>query len=95
MAKVITTIAAENGMDFEDIMSFKTNDYVGIVDQANGGFMLMRKQSAYFEPCYIEYRRCGKNLQELDDVVFEECGEHIAEVFDHSNYAIKLECEVY
>lgn len=90
MAKVITTIAAENGMDFEDIMSFKTDDYIGIVNQVDGGFVLMRRQSAYFEPCCIEYRRCGKNLQDLDDVVFEECGEHIIEVFDHSNYAIEL-----
>ena len=90
MAKVITTIAAENGMDFEDIMSFKTNDYIGIVNQVDGGFVLMRRQSAYFELYCIEYRRCGKNLQELDDVVFEECGEHIIEVFDHSNYAIEL-----
>lgn len=90
MAKVITTIAAENGMDFERIMSFKTDNYIGIVDQIDGGFMLMRKQTAYFEPLYIDYHRCGSSLQELDDVVLTECGEHITEVFDHSSYSIEL-----
>lgn len=88
MAKVIMTIAPEDGMCFEDIMSFKTINCVGIWDSTRGEFALMRQFSAYFEPLYIVGRY--ENLQELDNAVFEECSEHITEVFNKSNYTIEL-----
>ena len=91
MAKVVITIAAENGMDFQDIMSFKTDNYIGIWDSAKGEFALLRQYSAYFEPCYLKY---VDSLGRLDDLVFEECEEHITEVFDRSDYALTLDCEV-
>jgi hypothetical protein len=91
MAKVIKTIAAENGMDFQDIMSFKTDNYIGIYDNAKGEFALMYKSGTYFEPTYLKY---VSSLGKLDDLVFEECEEHITEVFDRSDYVLTLDCEV-
>lgn len=91
MAKVIKTIAPENGMDFDDIVAFKTESYIGIFDNAKGDFMLIRQFGAYFEPCYIKY---VDNLGKLDDAVFEECEEHITDVFDRSDYSLTLDCEV-
>ena len=89
MAKVILTIAPEDGMFFEDIMSFKTENYVGIWDNAKGSFMLMRQSGRYFEPWYLEGNY--ENLQELDNAVCEECDEHITEVFSGSDYNFELE----
>lgn len=88
MAKVIMTIAPEDGMCFEEINSFQTENYIGIFDNAEGNFMLMMKSGRYFEPWYLE--DTYENLRELDDAVFELCDEHITEVFDKSDYSIEL-----
>lgn len=88
MAKVITTIAAENGMDFVDIMSFKTTNYTGIYASNEDAFVLLANSGTYFEPLILE---CCDNLKELDDIVFAKCEEHIVEVFDESNYTIELD----
>lgn len=92
MAKVITTIAAENGMDIGDILSFKTKNYIGIWDNAEEKFALMCKFGAYFEPWYLDEYGSGffYDLKSLDEVVYKKCEEHIAEVFDKSNYTIEL-----
>lgn len=87
MAKVITTITAEDGMDFEKIMSFNTRHYIGIYAANESTFVLLEKSSTYFEPRILQY--CY-SLKELDDVVFAECQEHIMEVFDNSDYTIEL-----
>ena len=89
MAKVITTIAADNGMDFGSILSFKTKNYVGIWSYEKGNFVMLENSSTEF---YL--RNVGKDcesLQELDDEVFEEVNEHILEVFDKCEYTIELE----
>lgn len=89
MAKVIMTIAPEDGMCFEDIFSFKTENYVGIWDTPCDKFMLIRKSSRYFEPWYLEGKY--ESLRELDDDVFELCEEHITEVFNRADYTITLD----
>lgn len=89
MAKVIMTIAPEDGMCFEDIFSFKTENHVGIWDTSADKFMLIRRSGRYFEPWYLESRY--ENLRELDDDVFELCYEHITEVFGGTNYTIELD----
>lgn len=88
MAKVIMTIAPENDMCFEDIMSFKTTNYTGLYATNEDTFILLENSSMYFEPYIL---KCCDNLKELDDIVFAECGEHIVEVFDNSNYTIELD----
>lgn len=87
MAKVITTIAAEDGMDFWDICSFKTENYIGLYNNTDTSFTLIRKSYGTFAPTYL--RHCD-SLQELDDMVYDECKEHIKEVFEYSCYTILL-----
>lgn len=88
MAKVIMTMAPDDGMSFEDIMSFKTKNHIGIWDCVKTKFMMVRESSYYFEPWYLD--GCYKNLSELDEAVYNDCTEHIEEVFDMSKYTITL-----
>lgn len=88
MAKVIMTIAPEDDMCFDDIFSFKTENYVGVWNNSIDKFMLMRSSSRYFEPWCLD--KSYDNLRELDDDVFELCDEHITEVFPEVNYTVEL-----
>lgn len=89
MAKVIMVIAPEDGMYFEDICSFKTENYIGIWNDIADKFMLMKKSGGYFEPWYLDEEY--ESLRELDDAVYEICEEHITEVFDKPSYTITLD----
>lgn len=88
MAKVIMTIAPEDGMCFEDILSFETENYIGIWDYGKDAFVMLRRSGRYFEPNYL---KLCENLKELDDAVAEYCDEHIVEVFDDISYSIELD----
>lgn len=88
MAKVITTIAADNGMDINEICSFRTKNYVGIWDENDALFTLVKKKCNVFAPFYLE--PCD-DLKELDDMVYEECKEHIEEVFESGCYTFIIE----
>lgn len=89
MAKVIMTIAPEDGMCFEEIFSFETDNYIGIFNSVTEEFMLISKSSQHFEPFNLDSKHYD-NLRELDDDVFELCDEHITDVYGHSNYTIEL-----
>ena len=91
MAKVIMTIAPEDDMCFDNIMSFKTESYIGLWNNVADRFMLMNRSvySGYFEPYILEENY--ENLRDLDEAVYELVDEHITEVFDHSNYKIELD----
>lgn len=88
MIGVINTIAPKNGMDFEDVLSFETEDYIGMWSHTNDTFILFARSDAYFNP--VDLGRCD-TLGELDEAVFEECHEHIIGVSDKSNYRIVFE----
>ena len=88
MAKVITTIVADDGMNFDYIMSFKTENYIGIWDNVGEQFVLLDKSGVYFE---LRPLKDCENLKELDDAVYAEVKEHITEVFDRSDYTIELD----
>ena len=53
MQKVIRKLTPENNMDFENICSFETDSYIGIWDQANDTYAIMKKSD--FEFGYINY----------------------------------------
>lgn len=94
MAKVITTIASEDGMSVDEIMSFKTKNYIGIWYSACEDFFVIAKSDIEFNPIALEYvYGIYSDLREFDDKVFEKCGEHILEVFDKSNYTFTLEVD--
>lgn len=88
MAKVITTIAADNGMDYGSILSFKTKNYTGIWYYSYDSFVLIKNSDIEFNFNVIQ--KC-EDLKELYDKVFEECGEHITEVFDKCDYTFMLD----
>ena len=87
MIKLIRTLSPENGMNFEDIMSFQTTNYVGIWNHESESFVLMAEQDNYF--CVFELHNCN-NLDELDNEVYKMCEEHIIGVSSESNYRILL-----
>lgn len=91
MAKVIMTIAPEDDMCFDNIMSFKTESYIGLWNNVIDKFVLMNQSiyNGYFEPYTLD-EDC-ENLRDLDEAVYELVDEHITEVFDHSNYKIELD----
>lgn len=90
MAKIITTLAAENGMDFNEICSFETENYIGIWCHAHDKFMLVTKSDIEF---YSIFLNTCKDLKELDDEVCKEINEHILEVYSTSDYTFVLEKE--
>ena len=90
MAKVIITIASEDGMDFDQMMSFQTENYIGMWDCASGQFALIKKSSKYFEAWYLP-PNAYTTFKELDDAIYEEIEEHITEVFKKSDYTIALD----
>lgn len=94
MAKVITTIAAEDGMSVEQILSFKTENYIGIWNYNDDDYILFAKTDYEFRPVFLKYdlEDCP-SLKELDDMVWEECEEHILEVFDRADYTFTLEVD--
>ena len=88
MAKVIMTIAPEGKMCFEEILSFKTENYIGIWDNPGDRFVLMKQSERFFEPWLLESEYV--DLADLDNAVYEVCNEHITDVFDTSGYTIEL-----
>lgn len=87
MAKIITTIAVENGMDIDEICSFETENFIGIWNHANDNFMLILKSDIEFHPFVV--KNCD-DLRELDYQVYEKCGEHIVEAYSTSTYNFEI-----
>lgn len=93
MAKIIKTIAIENGMGVDDINSFETENYIGIYDDSHNDFIILSKSESggEFGIDFLGYRYGGlSSLEEFDNAVFKICEEHILEVFKSSSYAITL-----
>lgn len=90
MAKVIKTIAADNNMEFGDICSFKTENYIGIWNAVKNKYYLLLQSNGYFA-CFT-VPECD-SLEKLDSEVFSICQEHIEEVFADSNYTFNLKAE--
>ena len=91
MAKVIRTLAAENGMDMGNICSFRTKNYVGIWNGNSDCFMVIAREDFEFCPIRIsDLVSKGDSLQALDDAVYEKTEEHIEEVFDSCKYRLVL-----
>lgn len=86
MAKVIRTVMAD-GIDFDDICSFKTENCVGIYDHEYNAFFLMQESCYEFYCCILP--ECS-NLSELDNAVYQQSGEHIEEVYESSTYEFVL-----
>ena len=49
MERVIRKLTTENGMDITDVSSFETEDYVGIWDEIDDKYVLLRKSGLKYE----------------------------------------------
>ena len=85
--KLKRMLAPENGADFEHIVSFATENYIGVWDHCSNGFLLIAKEDSEFA---CEELGNFDTLDELDDAVYIACDEHIKEVFESSAYKITL-----
>lgn len=88
MIKLIRTLAPENGMNFEDVLSFETENYIGLWSHTNDTFILFARSDDGFNPVNLGVY---DSLDELDESVYEECSEHIIAVSKDSSYRITLE----
>lgn len=89
MSKVIRVLSNEENIDYEDILSFTTENFIGFWDyESDGRYILIKKSRSgvYIYPIHAP----TNNLDELDSEVYKLCKEHILEVFDHDNYEINL-----
>lgn len=87
MVKLIRTLAPEDGMKFEDIVSFETKNYVGIWNHTGDSFVLFAKYD-----CQLDIMRLFdcESLDELDDQVYKLIGERIIGVSDSGSYKFIL-----
>ena len=88
MAKLVRMLAPDNGMDFDDICAFKTEELIGLYDYEQDEFVLICSESDELHIFSLD--RC-KSLQELYEQVLNRFGEHITDVFGRSKYRIVLE----
>lgn len=87
-SKLIHRLSAEDNMDFNEVVSFETDSYIGIWDVYHQEFVIIKNRDTYFEMIPL---KCCDNFEELDGAVYEECDEHINFVSNKSSYWITLE----
>lgn len=88
MVKLVRTLAAENDMNFEDVVYFETLNYVGMWDYGgDDGFLLMPKEDCELRTSKIN---AVTSYEELDNTVYDDCGEHIIGVSDNCYYKMQV-----
>lgn len=85
MIKLIRTLTPANGMKFHDICSFETENYVGMYNHETDRFVVMNQRD--YELHLATLPECA-TLDELDNAVYEACGERIIGVSENSNYEL-------
>ena len=88
MIRLVRSLALENGQDFEEVFSFVTDEFIGIYDGNSNRFVMMAKSDCAFNLTVLPHCTC---LDELDEAVYEECGEHIIGVSCESRYKMVVE----
>ena len=87
MKKIVKTLAVEDGMCFDEICSFKTDNYVGIWDHTSERYVMFMPFDCEFHMWTLD--ECG-DLEELDAEVYHTVGEHIIGASDKSTYNFSL-----
>ena len=88
MIRLIRTLTPENGLDFAEICSFETKDFVGIWNHESNRFVLVARNDNEF---HLWTLSACESLDELDHEVYNLVEEHIIGVSDNSTYTILLE----
>lgn len=87
MVKVVRTLVPEKHIPFEDIISFKTENYTGVWNYANDAYGIFKTFDNEF---FFTYLPVCKTLEELDEAVYKECEERILFVSDRCDYEFVL-----
>lgn len=88
MAKITRKLEIEAGwISFNDILSFRTENYIGIWDFIGEEFFVFLASNSEFNKVVLP--PC-KTLEELDDAVHKVTGDHITDVYDGSRYEFNL-----
>lgn len=88
MERVIRKLTTKNDMDITEVSSFETEDYVGIWDEIDDKYVLLRKSGFLLSEQYID---SPENIEKLDEAVHGLCNQHILNVDRHEKYSIKFE----
>lgn len=76
-------------LDFEDMVSFRTESYVGMYEYGIEQYVIFPIADCQLD---VGYLGTPKNYDELDDEVYEMVGEHITHVSGDCHYHFVLEC---
>lgn len=87
MIPTVRKLSASDGTDFESIASFVTKNYVGIWNGPSRSFILLKRYDICLSICVLP--ECN-SYEELDELVYKECEEHILSVSESGMYTIFL-----
>lgn len=88
MINLIRTLTPANGLEFEEICSFETEDFIGIWNHESDRFVLFARDDNEF---HLWTLPVCENLDRLDQEVYNLVEEHIIGVSDSSTYSITIE----
>lgn len=91
MIKVKRVLGFDNGLQFQDMKVFKTENNLVIFDEGYDEWVIISKFDSWFETYRITDSEVVNSLDVLDDLVFEACGEHIEYASDDSGYVLILD----
>lgn len=87
MIKLKRLLVPENGMDFDDVCSARTANYIILWNHMTDCFVIIDEMASQFECGSLPHCR---TFDELDAEVYKVCGEHIEAVSDKSKYKLTL-----
>lgn len=71
----------------EDLVCFETDNYVGLYNELQNNWVVFRRSDTFFCAKFIGE---SETLEELDEDVYVEVGEHIKSVDYKMNYIIDI-----
>ena len=89
MIGLIRSLSPKNGMSFEDICSFETENYYGIYNHTGEEFLIIAKEDNGMNLCAIDSHSCH-SLDELDVETYTICAEHIIGVSTSQKYKFQV-----
>ena len=89
MVGLIRSLSPKNGMSFEDICSFETENFYGIYNHYGDEFLLFAKEDSEMNLHAIDSCNC-RSVDELDAETYAICEEHIIGVSTSQKYKFKI-----
>ena len=89
MIDLIKSLSPKNGMSFEEICSFETENFYGIYNHAGEEFLIIAKEDNEMNLYAIDSCSCH-SLDELDAETYTICEEHIIGVSAAQRYKFQV-----